>query len=131
MTTETYVGYIKVLSAGEADDILYIDPLPSVVEKEYDTEPFAEILEESISGMQVSVRYWICSGEMNKDQAVSSFMMNTLYGMIAECNYCQFYSEETGFLWCDEDIKIGGHDLLTELKSFVGKYLILEVDIHD
>lgn len=131
MTTKEYGGFIKVYPDGEADDILYMDALYREGGVDYDNEPLVEILQESISGMTVSVRYWVCTDKMTKDEAVSSFVMNTLYGMPADCKYCQYASEDTGFLWCDEYIKIGGHDLLAELKSFVGKYVILEVDIHD
>ena len=38
------------------------------------------------------------------------------------------YSEITGYLWTDEDLNVGGHDLLAELKGHVGKWLIMEVE---
>jgi hypothetical protein len=36
-------------------------------------------------------------------------------------------SEYTGYLWTDEDLMVGGHDLLAELKSHLGKFCHLYV----
>jgi hypothetical protein len=33
-------------------------------------------------------------------------------------------------LWTDEDLNVGGHDLLEEIRSYLGKFIYLEVDVH-
>ena len=41
------------------------------------------------------------------------------------------YSDYTGYLWTDENLKIGGHDLLDELKEDCGKWLFLTIEYKD
>lgn len=121
MEIKTYAGKLRLGDYGDCEghDILFISSLE---------DPLAEVLDSDISGRTVSIRYWICDVEMTKNQANESFL-RTLMGL-ADVDFGPVYSEATGFLWTDEEIKIGGHDLLVELKSYVGKWLILEIDIH-
>src|SRR5437868_3327415 len=37
------------------------------------------------------------------------------------------YSEITGYLWTDENLMVGGHDLLDELRSHKGSFVHLEI----
>jgi len=120
METKTYIGKLELCDYGDAYDILFISSTE---------QPLADILEDDILGETVSVRYWICDAEMTKEQAQESFL-KILMGM-ADVEFGARYSEVTGYLWTDEKIKIGGHDLLAELKSYVGKWLILEIDTHE
>ena len=41
------------------------------------------------------------------------------------------YSEITGYLWTDEVVKIGGHDLLKEFETHLGKYLYMEIEYYE
>jgi hypothetical protein len=41
--------------------------------------------------------------------------------------YFNAYSEITGYLWTEESLMIGGHDLLEIFRSHVGHYLVLEI----
>lgn len=91
-------------------------------------DPIAETLNETISGRNVSVRYWISDKEFTKAEAQESAFY-TMLGY-ADTDYRVHYSEITGYLWTDEGVIIGGHDLLAELKSHVGSWLHLEIDIH-
>ena len=118
--TLTYTGQLSVGEFGESYDVLLLSNLD---------EPLAEELQEDISSEMVTVRYWITDKECTREEAQES-AVRTQMGM-AGCVYRALYSETTGYLWTDEEIKIGGHDLLEELSSFDGKWLILEVDIHD
>lgn len=120
METKTYKGLLCLHSWGEADDILFLSSLAG---------PMAEVLEDEIAGKTVTVRYWITNKETTKEEAQEAFIGELLGRLDAECR--SRYSEITGYLWTDEEINIGGHDLLAELQSYVGKWLILEVDIHD
>ncbi len=124
MKTEIYKGWLLEGSWGEGDDILYLSPN---VNSYYDGEVLAEVLEE-LKGEPVSVRYHITSKEMSLDEATEDYIKK-LYGKV-DADVGHHYSEITGYLWTDEEINIGGHDLIEELHSFIGKYLILVVDIH-
>lgn len=119
MKTKTYQGFLALHSWGDADDILFISSIK---------DPLAKELSNQISYKTVSVRYWITDKEVTKDEAQLEFLKR-LYGN-ADCEFRSHYSEITGYLWTDEEIKIGGHDLIEELRSHVGKWLILEIDIH-
>lgn len=120
MKTKTYQGLINQHSWGEVDDILFLSTL---------SDPLAETLQDDIANKRVTVRYWVSDKPATKEEAVADFV-KTLSGM-ADCDFGSRYSEITGYLWTDEDCKIGGHDLLKELRNNAGKWLILEVDVHD
>lgn len=117
---KTYKGLLSLHSWGEADDILFLSSLEG---------PFAEELEYDISGKMVTARYWITDIPMPKSEA-QDYFIRKLVGD-ADVEFGSHYSEVTGYLWTDEECNVGGHDLIEEFKSYVGKYLILEVEIHN
>ena len=85
--------------------------------------------EEDLENHTVTVRYWISEKEQTKEQMIEG-VLKTLYGM-ADVEYSHSYSEYTGYLWTNEEFTIGGHDLIEELYDHLGKYAILEIDVHD
>jgi hypothetical protein len=91
-------------------------------------EPIAKILEEEIQGKQVSVRYWISDTEKTKEELTENMIM-TMAGAV-DADYSDRYSDVTGYLWTDEELNIGGHDLLSELRDNAGKFIWLEIDVH-
>ena len=115
---KTYQGLLSLHSWGEADDILYLSSL---------TDPLAEEL-GWMSGKKVTVRYWITDKQCTRDEAAEAAMLIAMGA--ADVTLNSRYSDITGYLWTDEDLNIGGHDLLAELKSSVGEWLILEVQEH-
>jgi hypothetical protein len=121
METLTYIGHIRIGSHYDDDDILFVDS--------YD-EPFAEVVEGDLGeeSRNVSVRYWISDAPFSKQELLEN-SIRILAGD-TECKYFVHYSDETGYLWTDEELQIGGHDLLRELKDHEGKYLYLEIDVH-
>lgn len=48
-----------------------------------------------------------------------------------ESEYFHHYSDYTGYLWTDEEFKCGGHDLLQILKSHIGEYIHIEIELYD
>lgn len=115
-----YKGYISEKRYGEHDDAVFIG--------ESDM-PLAEIFYEDLEEKQVSVRYWI-SDLMRTKQDLQEEFLKTLFGDV-DANYMQRYSEITGYLWTDEELNIGGHDLIAEIRGNVGKYIYLEIDVHE
>jgi hypothetical protein len=129
-----YEGFLRLDSNGEEDDILYLDKNSSKSDEEFsynkwDNNPLAEILECDIANKQVTVKYYISNKKLSLEKANDCFIRQ-LCGL-ADADYCMRYSEYTGYLWTDEEIKIGGHDLLKELKCYENDYLILIVDINN
>lgn len=113
-----YNGLLCLRSWGEADDILYLSTLE---------RPLIEEL-EIIHKKKVTVRYWITDKQITKEEA------NNITALMAEgivdANLWAQYSEITGYLYTDEELNIGGHNLLQELKSFIGKWVYLEIQMH-
>ena len=120
MIEKTYAGQLCYHTCGEEGQVLFL----STIE-----EPLAERLEEDISGKIVTVRYWLSDVQVSKEEAMLEFMKR-ISGS-ADAKFRQHYSEYTGYLWTDEECMIGGHDLIKELKGSIGKWLILEIDIHE
>lgn len=110
-------GYIEDKSFNGGDyEAISVDGKSSLAETIYD----------GFEGVTVSVRYWICNKECSKEEA-SELFVKTLFGEV-DSKAGAAYSEVTGFLWFDEEAKIGGHDLMEELRSNIGKFLILEIE---
>ncbi len=91
-------------------------------------EPIAETIQDDIRthGDFLTVRYFVCDKECSLEQAKMDWVKTITGSGAAE--YCQRYSEITGYLWTDQELNVGGHDLVEELTSTVGKYLILSID---
>lgn len=77
----------------------------------------------------VSVRYWIAD-KQESIEAIKQRAIEQLYGAV-KADWGSRYSEITGYLWTDEDFQVGGHDMIGRLTSEIGKYLVLEIDMHE
>lgn len=115
-----YKGFLRFKDYGESYDVLFLSSIE---------DPFCEELDDLISGKNITLSYYICEKEMTKEQAQEGFI-KTLLGC-AESEFTERYSELTGYLWTDEELKVGGHDLLSELSSYRDRYLIMEIEIHN
>jgi len=115
-----YKGLITESSRGENDDALFVGDMD---------EPIAYVFEEEIQGKQVSVRYFISDTEKTKEELTEN-LISTIAGSV-DADYGDRYSDITGYLWTDEELNVGGHDLLEELRSNIGKYVYMEVDVHE
>jgi len=116
MKKATYNGLLSLQSCGEAEDILFLSSLK---------DPLAEEL-QWMCGKNVTVRYWLTDKQATKEAANEDFIKQLVGD--ARVKFLTRYSEITGYLWTDEELNIGGHNLIDELKGSVGKWLILEVE---
>lgn len=127
-TIRTYSGVIS--------NELWIDDHYDAVR--VDGEPIARSVSDDMErfGHYLSVRYAITEQTMSIDDALMQ-VVDRLEGDGREINhggdttykvdYEPHYSEITGYLWTDESLIVGGHDLLQELASYAGKYAVIEV----
>lgn len=115
-----YKGLIAENSKGENDEALFIGEIE---------EPIAYVFEEEIQGKQVSVRYWISDTEKTKEELDENMIM-TLAGAV-DADYGDRYSDIAGYLWTDEELHIGGHNLLSELRNYIGKFVYMEIEVHN
>lgn len=114
-----YKGFIEKKGKGENDDALFIGDMEC---------PLAEEFESKLQRKKVSVRYWISDNEKTKDQ-IQEGALKKIMGIV-DADYGDRYSEITGYLWTDQELNIGGHDLLAELSSCKGKFVYLEIDVY-
>jgi len=78
-------------------------------------------------GNYLSVSYYISDKEVPIDQIKEEWLKKVMG--IAETDYGERYGTElTGYMWTDQQLNVGGHDLLAELESYLHKYLVLEIE---
>lgn len=126
--TLVYRGWIYEGYYGENFDALSLEP--DAGKPKYcgiHDEPLAQSVADDLDrfGPFVTVRYFISDREQTIEQAEHS-LIQRLIGA-ADAEYQDAYSEVTGYLWTDEDLKVGGHDLIAELRTHVGQYAVLEI----
>jgi hypothetical protein len=122
MTTERYRGFLALHDHGEGMDILFLDHANG----DYG-DPLAGVIEDDIDryGRYLSVRYWTANEARGDDDMIEG-VLRELDGE-GEAKFRHRYSEITGYMWTDEDINVGGHDLQAELQSQAGRYCLLEI----
>jgi len=101
-----YKGFLQLEDHGDADDLIYIkgDDYPILEQIQDDIEEYGNLL---------SVRYFL--SDKNEDiNKLTENLIKSISGS-ADIDYGSHYSEYTGYLWTDQDLKIGGHDLADEL----------------
>lgn len=115
----TYAGQIDVRDHGEAFDVVFVGD---------GDDPFAERFSDDLEshGRYVTVRYHITERQHPVEELEEN-LIRRLAGA-ADANYADHYSDITGYLWTDEDLNIGGHDLLDELRDGDGRYLLMIVE---
>jgi hypothetical protein len=113
---KTYEGLLELKSRGEGDNILHLED-----------EVLTDLIQGDIEkyGHYLSVSYWISATRKSKDELTEN-LLKSLYGE-GQADYGDRWSDITGYLWTDEDLIVGGHDLLEELKASCGKYLYMEI----
>lgn len=126
-TTKIYRGFLDVRDWGESEDVLFLD-YNKIEQAQY---PLADIIEEDMeeAGNFLTVRYWITEGEAPDDEIKMN--MGRIAMGDSEVQFDALYSEYTGYLWTEEAIKIGGHDLLEEFKRLEGYYCLLEIEYNE
>jgi hypothetical protein len=117
-TTKIYEGLLCLHNYGEASNVLFLSSL---------SDPIAEEL-YWIHNKKVTARYWISDKPCTREEVIDATIL-TVMGIV-KVDFGSHYGEDSDYLWTDEELKIGRHDLLSELKSHVGKWLILDLEVH-
>lgn len=120
METIVYKGFIKGRDYGEGHGLFLSGQ----------DEPLAEQIMYDLdeNTKQCSIRFYISDTEKTIEQLREDRLHSLSGGLMSRFRHA--YSEYTGYLWTDEDLMIGNHDLLSDLYFHEGKYLHLEIDIH-
>lgn len=87
---------------------------------------------EQFVGKLVTVRYWVNDREITSVEHATELTLEQAMGMGAVDAKCDHhYSEITGYLYTTEAAVVGGHDLIAELESCSGKFVLLETTVHE
>lgn len=109
-------GNISVFDGGEESNGLYVGG--ELLTREL----------EDLTHQQVSVRYFITDEPKDESEILQESILSlsgSLYALHESA-----YSEYTGYLWTDDELNIGGHDLISELTAHEHKYLFMEITVH-
>lgn len=90
---------------------------------------FAEFFEENLDNKQVSISYYISDKPLAREGLEKQYI-NKVMGIVDAGCY-PIYSDITGYLWTEEDCIIGGHNLLEEINNYEGKYIDMQIVIHN
>lgn len=122
MTQQIYRGRLMWVSNGEEDELLGL-----LDETTGTSEILAERLKDDRAryGACMSVHYYLSDSPLTADE-LPERLLRTLHGDL-DAEYGVRYSEITGYLWTNEMIHVGGHDLLAELQSGIGQFLHLDI----
>jgi hypothetical protein len=90
----------------------------------------AEYMNE-FSEKLVTMRYWVNDRELTSVEQCIELTLEQVMGLGNVSAVCtHHWSEVTGYLYTTEKAKVGGHDLIAELEFWVGKYVLLEIEVH-
>jgi len=110
----TYTGRLRI-NEGEPEGIFLGD------------EALAQTIidEMAESGNYLWVRYYIADHFLDRETAEVEWL-NSVEG-VGDLTWEVHYGDSTGYLWTDEEINVGGHDLIQELTRFaqLGRYILL------
>lgn len=124
MTKKIYRGRIEERDNGEGHDSLILTCGENHL-------ILSDIVQEDIKcyGSYLSVRYFISNRSLELYELTES-LLRKLTG-IGDSEYEMCYSEITGYLYTHEGLKVGGHNLLVELRYNLGQYLHLEIEYRE
>jgi hypothetical protein len=96
------------------------------------TRDYPDSLAEKVSadwkkGDVVAVRYYVSDAPMTEDEAVAR-LVATMYGGEMDANYVLSAYSESTVLELEDGLTVGGHDLAQELRTHVGKYVVLVIE---
>lgn len=116
LNTKKYSGYLSISEYGDSEDVLFLSSVD---------EPFLAEL-EWITGKNVGVRFWSSHSYLPDDELKMAATLEIMG--LAESEFRPVYSEYTGYLWTDQNLNIGGHNLLRDLNRISGCWVLIEID---
>ena len=89
----------------------------------------AEFFENNLDKKEVYIRYYITDEYLPTEKIEENFIKK-ISGTVNATIY-PVYSDITGYLWTEENIKINGHNLFEEINNYEGKYLDMVIEVKD
>lgn len=107
------------------------------VNDEYDTvciedEPIGDRWQWSdFDGRIIRLRYFVSNEPIPTIEDAEERFVRTLYGGCSSEAYGVFGSEWTGQYGFEQEFVVGGHDLVEELRTHAGKYVLIEIKVDE
>ena len=108
--------------SGDAEDC-------TAIQTEDENIIFAKFFEENLDNKQVSISYYISDKPLTREKLEKQYI-DKIMGIVDASCY-PVYSDITGYLWTEEECKVGGHNILNEINNFEGKYIDMKIVIHN
>ena len=112
----------------------YFDKIKLIQPDEYKIDLVGRLNEAigSYTGTTFGIRYYISDKPCSLLEASVWFLRQMIGDMEADYSAEEYnYSEHTNGVNYNTSLKVCGHDLFSELCKKLGKYLCLEITIHD
>ncbi len=118
-----YTGWVKTIEDVNCHDTFTLQESASTST----LDPLSDKIMNDIGiyGRKLSVQYFASDIQMDSDALVTAWL-DQIEG-IGSADYAVRWSDVTGYLWTDDYIMVGGHDLIEELQSHEGMYIHLEI----
>lgn len=92
--------------------------------------PLTKKMEDKIEWMHHYASVMFVTGDTPIDPTkVEETIIQSYYGEV-DSAYHHRYSDCTGYLWTDEEFKVGGHDIIKILGNYVGEYIHMEIELY-
>lgn len=117
--TDIIRGKLCYATNGEEDELV------GLLDETHHVRILAEELPKTYGEKVITVRY-VVSEKFIASEDITEKIITLITG-VGDIDYGMHYSELTGYLWTDEDFKVGGHDMIAILRGHIGKYLHLEI----
>lgn len=116
----TYAGKISEKDYSEAYGIIFLSDDP--------TDPLTRRVEDDLDsfGRYATIRYFISDEQRSIDE-LDENLIGKVCGDLA-ADYHDVYSEYTGYLWTDQELNIGGHDIFKELNGSLGRFAHIGIE---
>ena len=78
---------------------------------------------------EIFINYYISDIKLTEEEFIKNDLLSLIGGL--SFKYQEVYGTEwTGYMWTDEEFKIGGHDLHRELTNHIGKYCFMKIHLN-
>jgi hypothetical protein len=109
-------GFIKTVFEFDSGDGVYVGDSPLSDQLDY------------LDRKNVNVRFYISDEERTISELNENLILSMSGALTA--SYYDRYSDYTGYLWTEDNLKIGNHDLLADIASHKDKYATIIITIN-
>lgn len=92
--------------------------------------PFTKEMEEKCDWLNSYASIQMLTGDTPIDlDHIDETKIVSMMGEV-DSEYYHRYSDYTGYLWTEEEFKCGGHDIPKILRSHMGEYIHMEIELY-